>query len=133
MLDRRARRSNFGSSNDSSLTWTPARVFAKLTYVYTYRSRAVEIMGKRPRNGPPLTDLGRSSHVSMRGIEALLKAVREQGIPEVSSARSQYRARKQFAATPTPYGRLIAEDVLLTAKGEYRIGVQQPMPIIHHC
>ena len=82
--------------------------------------------------GAPLLDLGRDSHVTQRGIEKLLHAVSKGGIPEHFSRRTQYRARKTFAATRTPHGRLIETYVMPTSSGDVPVGIQSPMPIIHY-
>lgn len=93
-------------------------------------------MSKRVRGGAPkgapLLDLGRESHVSQSGIAKLLQAVTKDGIPEHFSRATQYRRRKEFAATSTPHGRVIVTEVLQTKTGDFPVGIQNPMPIIHH-
>ena len=56
-----------------------------------------------------LTSLGRSSFVSKSGIEKLLASVKEDGLPDTYSRKSQYEARKHLCRTQTPYGKLVEE------------------------
>ena len=90
-------------------------------------------MSKRSREGVVLTELGQESHVTQKGIERLLEAVQRDGLPKAYSCRSQYRARKNLAATPTPYGPLIAHWTLHLDSGKHvKVGIQDPMPILYH-
>ena len=52
-------------------------------------------------------NLGREAFVTKSGIQSLLRNVRDEGLPEAFSRRSQYRARKAIAGTQTIYGPLI--------------------------
>ena len=51
-----------------------------------------------------LVHLHRGPHISQRALEATLKTVREHGLPEHSSRRSQFRARAETVLRDTPYG-----------------------------
>lgn len=59
------------------------------------------------RAGADLNELHRDSYVSQRGLEAILKRVRADGLPSASSSRSQLRARHAFTSEPTPYGPVV--------------------------
>ena len=51
-----------------------------------------------------LVHLHRGPNISQRALEATLKAIREHGLPEYSSRRSQFRARADAVQRDTPYG-----------------------------
>ena len=51
-----------------------------------------------------LVHLHRGPSISQRALEATLKTVREHGVPEYSSRRSQFRARAEAVRQETPYG-----------------------------
>lgn len=48
--------------------------------------------------------LGRKSFVTKRGIDTLLRNIRDEGMPTAFSRSSQYRARKHVCNTNTLYG-----------------------------
>ena len=56
-----------------------------------------------------LVSLGRSSYVSQRGLENLLKDVEAKGVPESYSRGSPYRARRAVTQLETPCGPLVRE------------------------
>ena len=87
---------------------------------------------KRPRSGANVNDLGRRSHVSQSGIATLLNDVRMHGMPEHSSRNYQYKERKRFASTMTPFGTLIVSERMHLENGAvHTIAVQNPMAILH--
>ena len=79
--------------------------------------------------------LGRSSYVTKSGIEGLLKSVGDEGIPDASSRRSQYRARKELVCErSTPYGPLVEEKMIHMIDGaEYTVGFQNPQAFLFLC
>ena len=79
-----------------------------------------------------LAMLGRSSYVTKSGIEGLLKSVGDEGIPDASSRRSQYRARKELVCErSTPYGPLVEEKMIHMIDGaEYTVGFQNPQAFL---
>ena len=80
-----------------------------------------------------LSALGRSSFVTKSGIEALLKAVKKDGLPEAFSRSSRYRARKEMCSTATPYGKLIVQKNLKLINGKFvRLAFQNPLAIFHY-
>jgi len=75
-----------------------------------------------------LASLGRASFVSKSGIENLLAEVKESGLPDAFSRRSQYRARKHVCYTQTDYGPLVVEKDVTTIKGHpMKMGFQNPL------
>lgn len=78
-----------------------------------------------------LADLSRGSYASGRAIERLLADVRNHGIPEATSRRSLYRARKAEANLQTPYGPLVQSFVLPLSSGPETVAVQHPLGILH--
>ena len=86
-----------------------------------------------------LTSFGKSSMVSQRGMQGLLRELRESGMPEAFSRSTQYRARKAVCATDTPYGPLVTyTDVVGTFKQDtggavektFTIGFQNPLAFL---
>ena len=63
-----------------------------------------------------LNDLKRGGHVTGRALEQVLTNVKEDGIPDHFSARTQARARKAEASRDTPYGSLVQDFVLPTER-----------------
>eukprot|EP00972_Heterocapsa_arctica_P046014 6789088-Heterocapsa_arctica.AAC.1 len=58
----------------------------------------------------------KSAHVTASGMASVLDEVRQGGLPEAFSRRTQYRARQTLATTDTAYGPLVAV-VKLPLKG----------------
>jgi hypothetical protein len=80
-----------------------------------------------------LAALGKASHVTMAGMDKLLKAVRDGGVPAASSRSSQYRARKHIASTMTPFGTLIQEVSLKRKDGRtVEVAIQHPLASLFH-
>ena len=63
--------------------------------------------GSSKTAGPNLASFGRDAFVSARGLAAVLKKVRDEGLPEKSSRQAITRAKEQLASTDTPFGPLI--------------------------
>ena len=80
-----------------------------------------------------LTMLGKKSFVSRRGIDALLRTVKSEGLPTAFSRSTQYRARKSVCGTVTPYGKLVQEVDLDVKHGkETIVGFQHPWAMLYH-
>ena len=78
-------------------------------------------------------NLGREAFVTKSGIQSLLRNVRDEGLPEAFSRRSQYRARKAIAGTQTIYGPLIEnETIQLTKNRELALGYQNPQAWLYY-
>ena len=60
--------------------------------------------GNQCKGHNALVHLHRGPHISQRALEATLKTIREHGLPEYSSRRSQFRARAETVLRDTPYG-----------------------------
>ena len=56
-----------------------------------------------------LVAIHREAHTTQRGAAAILKYVRDHGLPSAISPSSQRRARHKFAAKPTLYGPVVQE------------------------
>ena len=69
----------------------------------SYSSQDLEPATKHAR----LNALGTGLYVSMSGLAAVLKTVREHGLPDASSRSTHYRLRKALCNQMTPYGRLV--------------------------
>ena len=82
-----------------------------------------------------LASLGRASFASRSAIAGLLKGVREDGLPDACSRRSQYRARKDTSHTSTPYGEIVVQvPVALEKGGSIDLGFQNPLAFFaYHC
>ena len=61
--------------------------------------------------------LGKKSVVSRRGLDALLRTLKSEGLPPAFSRATQYRARKAMCNTMTPYGKLVQEVQLDVGNG----------------
>ena len=74
--------------------------------------------------------LGRASYVSKEGMAKLLKSVEEDGMSETFSRTTQYRARKNVCATPTPHGTLLDYKKLTLIDGEeWEIAIANPFAL----
>ena len=65
----------------------------------------------KTRNQIRLINLRHQHYVSQRGLAHVVEAVQNNPIEHVSR-KTQYRARKDLCATPTPYGPLVSEHKL---------------------
>ena len=70
------------------------------------------------------------SHVTMSGLACVLAEVRDIGLPNAFSRRTQARARRSGAAVPTPYGPVMQTRKLLLTNGEMDLPVQAPLPML---
>ena len=92
---------------------------------------------KRPRNDvyEDLMQLGRSSHVSKRGIQALLHDVASMNIEGVVNRRSLYRARQHQCYKDTPYGKLLEKREFTIVDGGkpqvLTIAFTNPLAMLH--
>ena len=78
-----------------------------------------------------LTTLGKESYVSQAGIEKLLQAVKEDGLPEAFSRTTQWRARKAICSERTPYGMLVEQVNATTTNGHpATIAIQNPLAML---
>lgn len=90
-------------------------------------------MEAKRRRAFELKALGKESYASQSAIANLLTHIRTHGIPEASSRASQYRARKEICGIMTPYGRLVQNVTLKTAKGDdINVSMQAPLPFLHY-
>ena len=64
-----------------------------------------------------LVSMGKSSHVSQRGLEKLCTTIDEEGVPTAFSLSTQLRARKTVCATRTPYGSLVESEAVVGNQG----------------
>ena len=90
-----------------------------------------------------LSSLGRNSFVTKSGIEKLLKAVRDDGIPETFDRKAQYRARKDMCPSTTTYGELVVTVPVTLHKKDRKgktvpvaesFGFQNPLAFLaYHC
>ena len=96
----------------------------------------MEPAGKRAKleaRNVKLLMLGKKSFVSRRGLDALLRTVKREGLPSAFSRATQYRARKDVCSTMTPYGKLVQEVELDVGNGrEITVGFQHPWAMLYH-
>ena len=92
------------------------------------RQKTLDARGCSDSSPVRVEDLGRHSHVSQSGIENLIRAIKEVGMPECSSRREQYRERKRLCATQTAHGPILETESLQCTKpgDEIVIGYQNP-------
>ena len=84
-------------------------------------------MVKRQR----LSDFGRVSHVTARGLAAVLRQVQEEGLPDAVSRSSVARHRRQDVQRQTDFGDLLQEvPVLLKSGRESTVWVQHPLAML---
>ena len=88
---------------------------------------------KRARH--KLTTLGRTSHVTQRGLQELVGELRRdpEGAPHSVGRYVQYKARKERAATKTPYGNVVEEYQLPCTQGRQRVGIINPCALLFAC
>jgi hypothetical protein len=77
-----------------------------------------------------LANLGKTSFATQSAIAHILKECREDGVPDVSSRPSQYRARKGVINEHTPYGPLVSP-LRLPLDVPDDVAVQHPMAMLH--
>ncbi len=65
-----------------------------------------------------ITNLKRGAYATTRAVAALLKAAREEGIPEHISESAQHRYRRALCARETPYGALFHDLELPTPQND---------------
>ena len=90
------------------LCFTFKQAYLRIPLVMS-RPRASEQGSQTFEKRARLTSLRKRSYVSQSGIERLLTAIRDDGLPAAFNKRTQYTARKTLASQPTPYGRLVNE------------------------
>ena len=96
-------------------------------------SAASRVEDTRSRYDRLAVSLGRTSFVTKRGIDALLRNVRDEGMPTAFSRRSQYRARKHVCNTNTLYGPLVeSEKFNAGGKHEFDLGYQNPQAWLYY-
>ena len=90
---------------------------------------------KRARNegdAAALAFLARDSHMTVRGREALLRAVRDEGLPPAFSRSTQRRARAAIAGQATPYGPIMVDVPIKLANGKsFQCPMQSPIAMLH--
>ena len=74
-----------------------------------------------------VVNLRRSTYTTTRAAAALLKAARDDGIPEHISESTQHRYRRALCSRETPYGTLVQDLALPHAV----IAVQNPLAMLH--
>ena len=84
-------------------------------------------MVKRQR----LSDFGRVSHVTARGLAAVLRQIQEEGLPDAVSRSSVARHRREDVQRQTDFGDLLQEvPVVLKSGGEGTVWVQHPLAML---
>ena len=80
-----------------------------------------------------LVDLHRGSHVTLRGAAAVLRHVRDHGLPTAISESSQRRARQRIAAQSTTFGLVVQRpDLHQVDRGRLPcIFVSRPFALMH--
>ena len=79
-----------------------------------------------------LNDYGRKSHLSVSALSAILKDVKEMGIPESSSVSTINRAKKDELLRDTPHGPILVERMTETISGkEEPIYFANPFALLH--
>ena len=86
---------------------------------------------KKPRTQiAAVVSLHRSSYVSQRALEAVLRHVHDRGLPSAFSRRVQARASEAACIVETPFGKLCSEITLKASPWEVQVMVQWPMPML---
>ncbi len=88
-------------------------------------ARSMEPPKKRPR----AVDFGHASHLSARALEAVLKQVRDEGLPEHFSAAQQRRERQEMLATDGLFGPVIKPMALPSASGNGTVSISFAHPL----
>eukprot|EP00959_Pyramimonas_sp_CCMP1952_P264602 5532411-Pyramimonas_sp.AAC.1 len=90
-------------------------------------SRCSSHMQKRLR----LTECGKHSFVTARGIERLLQQVRDEGLPDAFSAATQARKRREIAHQATSHGPLLRRVAAMSIDGkEVDLWFQDPLAFL---
>ncbi len=88
-------------------------------------------MASKASNDAALVAMHRASHSTQKGAEAILKHVRDNGLPCAISASSQRRARQKFCQKPTPYGPVVQEIKIATDNDtDISVYVNNPFAIL---
>lgn len=93
------------------------------------RASPEDVHAKRVR----LNTLGKESFASKRAISKLCENLKDEGIPECTSRKALFNARKGLCATKTPYG-LLVETVPAPTKRQphLKIGLQNPLSMLFY-
>jgi hypothetical protein len=88
-------------------------------------------MAEPPNKRARLTDLGRDSHLTNSALAAVLRQVRDDGMPEAFSETTQRRHRRQVAETSTIFGPILQTvSVKGTSRQSLQIHVQHPLAML---
>ena len=79
-----------------------------------------------------LNALGRSSYVSITAKSALLKQIREEGLPDAISSATFARARSATGSTQTSFGTIIQPLVLQLMAGDSTVHIMHPLAMLHY-
>ena len=88
-------------------------------------------MSKRKASYDSLVELHCNSHLSQRALVAVLKHVRDNGLPDAFSRRTQGRAHAELCNTDTPYGKISRELEIPLSTGIFKLLVGDPMPLFY--
>ena len=87
-------------------------------------------MGKRT-SATALVDIHRTSHVTQRGAAAILRFVKEHGLPTAVSESSQRRARQHASQVKTPFGPVVQSMELTLHDGSIStVHINHPFALI---
>jgi hypothetical protein len=76
-----------------------------------------------------IATLGKIASVTQSGLDRLLRAVRDEGVPQHFSRGAQYKARKAIAGEMTPYGKLVEPFTF----GKLDMAIQNPCAFLYKC
>ena len=98
-------------------------------FVFVFDMMRKRKLGDVPRaqEDGRLNWLRHSKYVSRRALANVIKSVQEEPVSNPSST-SQYRARKNLAATKTPYGPLVEEVKL---ENDVTLGISSPLAAMY--
>ena len=88
-------------------------------------------MSKRKASYDSLVELHRNSHLSQQALVAVLTHVRDNGLPDAFSRRTQGRAHAELCNTDTPYGKISRELEIPLSTGIFKLLVGDPMPLFY--
>ena len=114
--------------DDSRMTCMGAIVASALSWWQVRRncSPAIAVMAKRAR----FTDVMCEHYVSRTAMSEILRAARDEGVPDAISRSTFFRDRKAVCGRVTPYGPLVQHHEIMRTSGPYKIGVCPPMPLL---
>ena len=126
--------------------WPNSLKHAKL-YIGIQRMRLCILAGRASMSKPPakkravedgrgqLVALHRGEYLSQRALEKVLRQIRDEGLPDAVSRRSQGRALTAFGDTPTPdgLGPVVQDIELPLTSGPFSVAVQMPMQMLSLC